>query len=238
MDLDDVAGMLADHRREAGKGAGNVGQFRAQPDQPALAHQTAHQYRGEKARVDVAAADDDPDPPAAKPLRRGQHRGETGGARTLDDQFLPLEQNLDRALDRHIVNQQNVRDERLDDAPCQPARLLDCDALGEGCGRRRRTRVFAVHQPVHRRIQGRLDANYLDVRVERLGGDCDPGNQPAAADRHDDRVEIRLVGEELERDGALTSDDRRIVVGMDENEPFVASERVGRLTGGAEAVAL
>lgn len=54
----------------------------------------------------------------------------------------------------------------------------------------------------------------------------------------DDRVEIRLVGEELERDRALTGDYRRIVIGMNENQPFIAGERVGRLAGGSEAVAL
>src|SRR5205085_7234936 len=96
VDLDDIAGMLADHPGEPGEGARDVGQFRAQPDQPALMYQTAHQDRGEEPRVDIAAANDNADSPAAKPLRRGQHGGETGGARPLDHQFLTLEQNLDR----------------------------------------------------------------------------------------------------------------------------------------------
>src|SRR5712672_2781700 len=83
--FDDVAGVLADDPGEAGEGAGHVGQFAAQPDQPAFAHQTTHQDRGEQTRVDIAAADDDPDPPAAKPLRRGEHGRDTHRPSALDN---------------------------------------------------------------------------------------------------------------------------------------------------------
>ncbi len=184
-------------------------------------------------------------PQMTTPTRRPQNR--SGAVSTAarpaapapsTTKFLPLEQNLDRAFDRHIVDQQDIRDQGLNDAPSEPARLLDGDALGEGCGGGRRTGIFAAHQPVHRRIQSRLDPDDLDFGLERLGGDRDPGNQSAAANRHDDRVEIRQVGEELERDGALTRDDHWIVIGVYENQPLVAGQRVGRLAGGDEAVAL
>ena len=73
---------------------------------------------------------------------------------------------------------------------------------------------------------------------ERLGGDRDAADQPAAADRRHDRVEIGPVGEEFERDRPLAGDDRRIVIGVDKGEPVFMGERLGRFARGDEAVAL
>src|SRR5256885_13182433 len=61
----------------------------------------------------------------------------------------------------------------------------------------------------HRGIERRLNADDLDLGGERLGGDGDARDQPAAADRHDDRLEVGEVGEELERCGALPREDRK-----------------------------
>jgi len=52
VDLDDVAGVLADHPRKAGKGPRHIGQLAAQANEPALAHQAAHQDRGEQPRTE------------------------------------------------------------------------------------------------------------------------------------------------------------------------------------------
>ena len=46
------------------------------------------------------------------------------------------------------------------------------------------------------------------------------GDQAAAADRHHQRVEIGHRIEHLERHRALAGDDRFVVVGMDEGQPF------------------
>ena len=70
---------------------------------------------------------------------------------------------------------------------------------------------------LHRRIELGLDADHLDVGLERLGGDRNAGNQPAAADRDDQRVEVRRVLEHFERDGPGAGDDLRIVERMDED---------------------
>src|SRR5262249_45048289 len=156
-----------------------------------------------KPRIDIAAADHDADAPAAKPLRRGEHRGNTGGPGALDDQLLAFEQGYDRAFDSDVVDQQDLRDERLDDAPREAPRLLDGNALGESRGRGGRPRILAAHQAIHRRVKGRLDPDDLDLGVERLGSDRNPGNQPTAADRHYDRVEIGPIGEQLEPNRAL-----------------------------------
>ena len=55
VDLDDVAGVLADDPGDARQRPRHIGQFGAQPHQAALAHQAAHQDRGQEAHVDIAA---------------------------------------------------------------------------------------------------------------------------------------------------------------------------------------
>ena len=54
------------------------------------------------------------------------------------------------------------------------------------------------------------------------GGDRAAGQQAAAADRDDQRVEIGRVLQQFQRQRALAGDHRRIVVGMDEHQAFVA----------------
>src|SRR5215469_18961144 len=90
VDLDDVAGMLANHARQPRQGAGYVRQLATQADEPTLAHQTTHQDRGEQPRIHIAAGDHDCDLPAAKPLGFSKHSGEPGRTGTLHDELLAL----------------------------------------------------------------------------------------------------------------------------------------------------
>ena len=85
--------------------------------------------------------------------------------------------------------------------------------------------------------RARLDADDLDPWLQRLGGDGDPRYQPTASDRHDQRVEVGLVGEHFEADRALSGDDRPVVVGVDRHQPLVARQHVGGLARRDEAVA-
>ena len=58
-----------------------------------------------------------------------------------------------------------------------------------------------------------------------------PGNQPAAADRNHQRIELRHGGEHFERDGALPRDDMRIVIGVDHGEVLRLAMRARELGG-------
>jgi len=68
---------------------------------------------------------------------------------------------------------------------------LDRNPLGDG--------LAAVHERetvrdlIVRRIELRLDADHFDRRIERLRRDRDPRDQAAAADRHEQYVEVRHV---------------------------------------------
>ena len=65
-----------------------------------------------------------------------------------------------------------------------------------------------------RRIERSLRADDRDLRIERFGRHRNSGNQPAAADRNDQHLEIGHVFEHFQRDRALAGDDVLVVVRM------------------------
>ena len=64
----------------------------------------------------------------------------------------------------------------------------------------------------------------LHVRPLALHRHGDPGDQPAAADRHDDRLDIRHLLENLQPHRPLPRDDRRVVEAMDVNQPMLLDQ--------------
>ena len=69
---------------------------------------------------------------SAKRSRMGDHGGEARGAGALGHQLLLLGQHLHGALQRVLLDQQQLLDQPADDRPGQLARGLDRDALGDG----------------------------------------------------------------------------------------------------------
>src|ERR1700682_6494458 len=63
---------------------------------------------------------------------------------------------------------------------------------------------------------GRPGADHLNVGILSLEVDRDAADQSAASDRHQDRVEVREVGQELARDSPLSGNNVWVVVGVDE----------------------
>ena len=94
---------------------------------------------------------------------------------------------------------------------------------------------LAQHHPFaggQRRLQAvgilRLDADHANIRTQVLDVGGDPGDQAAAADRHEDRVEAAAVlAEDLHRHRALSGDHVRIVVGWDEGHAFALGQLQG-----------
>ena len=90
----------------------------------------------------------------------------------------------------------------------QLARVLDRDAVGD--------RVAELRAAGERCARGRLHADDADVRPERAQRERDPGGEPAAADRDDDRLEPRDLLGELEADRPLAGDHVVVLEGVDE----------------------
>ena len=161
----------------------------------------------------------------------GQHGGETGGAGALGQRHLQREEGVHRALEVRLLDEQHFFHQLADDRKGELAGFLDRDAVGE---RRAAAGACLVVQLVpQRRIKRALDADDLDFRPCRLGGDRHARDQPAAADGNDQQVEIGRVGEHFERDGALAGDHLRIVERMHEDEALVRRDFLGALPDSA-----
>ena len=72
----------------------------------------------------------------------------------------------------------------------------------------------------------RANADDADVGPQRLGRARHAGEQAAAADRHDQRVDLGTLAQHLERDRAAARDDGRIVVRMDHGRAADDRERL------------
>ena len=64
----------------------------------------------------------------------------------------------------------------------------------------------------------RLHADHLDARFDRFRRDRIAGDQAAAADGDDERLEVRVRRQQFERDRALAGDDLIVIEGVDEGE--------------------
>ena len=81
--------------------------------------------------------------------------------------------------------------------------------------------LAALDDILHRRIELGLDPDDLDAGLIALAAVDDAADQPAAADRNDQRVEVGHGVEHFERDRAGAGDDRGIVERMDEVQPLL-----------------
>ena len=124
----------------------------------------------------------------------------------------------------------------LEDARRKLARLLDRDAFGQRVAAERH--VAVLDRAFHRRIELGLDADQLDVGLDRARRDRHARHQPAAADRHHDRVEVGRLLEHLKRDGARPGDNLRIVERVDENIAVLERELAGLGVSVVEHVAV
>ncbi len=110
-----------------------------------------------------------------------------------------------RCSDAVTMSSTSSRDHRAGER----AGLRDRDPLRDGRSVGRRAGLPEGVE--HPRVALGLDADDVGSRRSLLHRDRDAGDQPAAADRHDDDVGLREYVEELESDGSLAGDDPRVV---------------------------
>ena len=99
------------------------------------------------------------------------------------------------------------------------ADFADGDAVGKDVDRVERDAAAGGERLIHRVGAERFDADDAHRRPERLDVAADPGNQPAAADRDEDRRDVaEPMPQDFIADGALAGDDQRVVERMDERQ--------------------
>ena len=77
---------------------------------------------------------------------------------------------------------------------------------------------------LHRRTVRRLDADHAHGRPVALHRHRHAGDEPAAADRHDDRVELGPVLHHFEPQRPLSGNQLLVVERVDVGQPFVANQ--------------
>ena len=156
-----------------------------------------------------------------RPRGRGRASAERGGdgaaGGAFGDDVRPLGDELHRP--RHLVERDDDRaGQRRQQRPHRRQHRLAAGAVDE-----RRLPVVEIHRPA-RRERGRRAARRFPVRRRRSacpgfssrdrGGDA--GEQPAAAERRDDRVDVGQVFENLETGRRVAGDEPIVVERMHE----------------------
>ena len=206
--------------------------------QPPGAHHAALDDRGQQQRVDVAAAQHQADLAAGVARRVLEQRRQPGGAGAFDHRLLDLQQHQHGLLDVAFVDEHEVVDEFAHDLARDLPRLPDRDALGDGAVALRVGR--ALDGVEHGREAAGLHADDLDAGLERAHRGGDAADEPAAAHRDDQRVELRLRAQHLQPDGALAGDHQRVVEGVHEGQALRVGQRqrvVARLVEGRRRAA-
>jgi hypothetical protein len=106
--LVDVGAGLGHGGRDARQRPGHVARADAHPRQPPVAHHAALDDRGQQQRVDVAAAQHQPDGAAGEARLVLHQRRQPGRAGAFDQRLLDLQQHHDGCLDVALVDQHHV----------------------------------------------------------------------------------------------------------------------------------
>ena len=143
----------------------------------------------------------------------------------LEDRARVLEHVLDRRADLVGVDE----DHAVEELPAQAKRLfadlLHGDPVGEETHVIQHDAPSGLERARHGVGVHRFDAEDLDRRAQPLDVGSDAGNEPAAADRHEHRVDrVRGLTQDFHSDRALARDHVRIFVGVDEAEPACLSQ--------------
>ncbi len=109
-DLDHVAAVAADRGEHLRKHGRLIGDANAHTHKPAVTHEAAVQYGGEKPHVDVAAGCYEPNTASDEQLGVGQHCSERGGPCAFGDHAKVFGQSLNNGLENGLVHDQHVID--------------------------------------------------------------------------------------------------------------------------------
>ena len=150
-------------------------------------------------------------PSAAGSTAAAAQRRNANRPRPLDHQLGPLQEHHDRVRDRALADRDDLVDEALEQRPGELARPLHRDPVGEGGG--------VPHLGSH--------SDHLDPVEAALDRRRHPGGEAASPERDDHPGEIGSLLDQLQAQGPLARDHRRVVVGVDEGEALGlgASER-------------
>src|SRR5260221_820364 len=137
----------------------------------------------------------------------GEERGDRGGAREIDRKAALEPQIFCRLAHLLVADQHDFLDMTPDNVEIDRLGLARCHRRHDRGDLRQLDDAAGGEAGVQRRPADRLGADDADLWIERLRRRRDAGDQPAAADGHDQRVDRRIIGEQLKPEGALPGPD-------------------------------
>ena len=203
-----LAPACGEARRDPGEFSRQVAQFDRQPREPPRARHAALDDRGQYQRIDVAAAQHQPDLASGESAGGAEQRRQPRRARAFDDRFLDLEQHHDRLLEIALADQHDVVDQLAHDRQRQLAGLSDRDAFGDGVQAELRSSAASARSTS--RGNARLcTPMILMFGPERLAAVAMPAISPPPPIGTTSTSRSRLLRQHLQRDRALAGDHLR-----------------------------
>ena len=191
--------------------AGAVAQQHGEPYQAPVLHEPALDDPRQHGDVDVAAGEHEDHRAPLEAELPVEERSERCGAGALHHRLLDLEQQEHRARQLLLAHGHEVVDVGLRERERPLAHLTHGDAVRDGRRGVETHRAAFVQRVAHRRERVGLHADDAHLRPPRLHRQAHATREPAAADGHDDRLDVRPLLQHLEADRALAGDDPLIV---------------------------
>jgi len=212
-DIEHVCARFADRERDAREFARLIDHVHANSHDASRTHAMAHDDGREDAEIDIPAAQDRAHALPGESFRVGEQRRDARCTCALDHELLIFQEMRDARFDRSFRNGHDVAYARPNVLEGDDAGCLHRDALGDG--RRADHGSLTVQRGSHARIRCGLHADDFRARSRRRDRQRGSRNEPAAADRHEQHVDLAIrIFEQLERRRALARDHVLIIVGM------------------------
>ena len=157
--------------------------------------------------------------------------GDAHRACALGHQLLLFQHGQDGAGDLALADRHHLVYVLTAHLERQVAGGLDFDAVGHGVHAGEGDDLALAQGFGHAGRAGGLHADDAAVGLQALHGVGEAGDEPTAADGHEDHVHIRQLLQNLQADGALAGHDAVIVEGMDEGEALLVPQAHGLSVG-------
>ena len=155
--------------------------------------------------------------------------GEADGAGRLGDGAGVVEDVLDRGADLVGIDGDDLVEQLAAQAEGLRAGLAHGHAVGEQADLIEHHALAGGDRRLHAGGVVRLDADHLHLGPQELDVGGDAGGEPAAADRHEDRLDrVRVLAQDLHADRALAGDHVGVVVRVDEGQALLRLRARGR----------
>ena len=234
-ELDDVRMFSRNNLRHLEELAGLVGQLHGEAEDAAARDEGLADERRYGRDVDVAAREDGHDLLALE----GQpcERREREDARALGAALVLLDEKEQGAHDLHLGDGDDVVEILAAEGEGQVARRLHGASVGDRLDRGQRRDVPSAEGGGHAGGAHRLDADDFDLGTHGFRGECHARGEAAAADRHEDGVDVLEFVDDFERRRSLPQEHVAVVEWMDVDIALLRLQFERALVGVVEGVA-